>query len=205
MLETGDGMFSRTKIEEFSQDLSNLVNGGNMFWECQDLIKFEGDLSSLENGHGAFGGCLKLKSFISDLPLLADAEGMFEGCALDGQSVERILTSIPRQVDWRTFSLGMNREGCDKFVEIVGLTSEDLELISDRNNGHSQAIYKGWMFEISCSDGDYILPTSPTANFDVSEANGYIPDASGWRYEVYEPNQLTITRVTNGEAFNDNN
>ena len=207
MLETAECMFERTKIEEFSQDLSNLVNGGFMFGECQDLIKFEGDLSSLENGHGAFGGCLKLKSFISDLPLLADAEGMFEGCALDGQSVERILTSIPRLEawDWRTFSLGMSREGCDKFVEIIGLTSEDLEVIPDRYNGYSQVIYKGWLFEISCSDGDYILSASQTANFDVSAANGYIPDASGWRYEVCEPNKLSITRVTNGEAFNDNN
>ena len=58
------------------------------------------------------------------------------------------------------------------------------------------------MFEVTCSDGDYYLPTSPTSNFDVVEGSPYIPDASSWG-NVREANGLTIIQVTNGIAYDD--
>lgn len=38
-------------------------------------------------------------------------------------------------------------------------------------------------------------------NYDISEANGYAPDASKWNKEIYVPNNLTIVSVVNGVAY----
>jgi hypothetical protein len=56
---------------------------------------------------------------------------------------------------------------------------------------------KGWT---PYFNGD-IYKTNP---YDVSEENGYIPDASKWNDEVYILNDLVITSITaKGEMLND--
>jgi hypothetical protein len=49
-------VYCNTNLTTFVGDLSNLVDGGIMFYGCSALETFLGDLSSLEDGHGMFGG-----------------------------------------------------------------------------------------------------------------------------------------------------
>ena len=226
-LTNGERMFYYcTNLETFNADLSSLTNGSSMFAGCSSLVSvntnlssltngfcmfdfcsslesFDADLSSLTNGEGMFYNCTNLTTFTSDLSSLTNGADMFGNCKLDAQSVERILTTIPEVTEQPWLTMTLNTEGCDRFVSMLGLTSDDLEKIWEVGTRPDVISYKGWKLEVTCSDGDYILPTSPTANFDVSEANGYIPDASKWHDEVYVPNDLTIIQVINGIAYDD--
>jgi hypothetical protein len=44
------------------------------------------------------------------------------------------------------------------------------------------------------------VPTGPN---DISEANGYIPNASPWSWSVREAKGLVIARVENGVAYSE--
>jgi hypothetical protein len=46
-------------------------------------------------------------------------------------------------------------------------------------------------------------PEVPAVNVDITEENGYIPNASKWNEEKYVPNGLLITKIINGEMLND--
>jgi hypothetical protein len=125
---------------------------------------------------------------------------MFSGCRLNNQSVERILTTIPDYGSEYLKSIGitMDLSACPKASEIVGLVGEQ---IIPQFPSEIPVRYRGWCCYLSCANGSYTVP-SATSEYDVTAANGYIPDASGWNNAIGR--NLPITRVENGVAYNDN-
>ena len=57
---------------------------------------------------------------------------------------------------------------------------------------------KGWTVYFN---SEVYVPNIP--DYNISEENGYIPNADKWNEEVFVPNNLIITRIINGELLND--
>ena len=65
---------------KWTELLSDLTDGANMFLENQIITSFESDLSSLTSGYKMFMDCSNLASFTSDLSSLIDGNRMFSVC-----------------------------------------------------------------------------------------------------------------------------
>ena len=63
-------------------------------FSSSNLTTFTSDLSSLINGYNMFSNCEKLTTFTSDLSSLTDGSNMFRSCKLTPQSVMYIVDSI---------------------------------------------------------------------------------------------------------------
>jgi hypothetical protein len=188
-------------LTTFVADLSSLTGVTDMFKICTKLTTFTSDLSSLTGGNTMFYHCSALTAFSSDLTSLTSGNNMFRDCRLDAQSVERILTTIPDRGSEYLKTIGITRDvaACPKASEIVGLQEGQ---IIPQNPDEIPVRHRGWCCYLSCANGSYTVPNI-TNKYDVSEANGYIPDASKWHDEVYVPNDLTIIQVRNGIAYDD--
>ena len=66
-----------------------------MFDKCA-LTSFTTPLPALVTGDSMFNYCSSLYHFDVDLPSLTSGIGMFSGCNLTGDSVRRILNTIPQ-------------------------------------------------------------------------------------------------------------
>lgn len=102
-------MYVNTRLTSWTGDLSNMVNGQEMFQSCVNLTSFTGDLSSLTNGYYMFYTCRYLTSFSSNLSSLEDGIGMFHMCSLDAPSVKNIALKINKNVTNNpSFDIGIN-------------------------------------------------------------------------------------------------
>lgn len=139
-----------------------------------------------------FYNCTNLTSFNSNLSSLTDGIDMFWGCSLDYQSLNNILNSLP---------------SLPGTIHITVADSVKTDLVNDENfeDVEIPAYNSGNYYEFTHSSGWTIRLTSQSGfnvmSYDVSEANGYIPDASNWNEEVYTPNNLTIVSVVDGVAY----
>jgi hypothetical protein len=89
-----DAMFNnRLDLYEFNADLPNLINAGCMFVKCS-LKSFSNDLSSLEEGYNMFVNCNKLSSFTSELPNLTNGYNMFYKTNLTSFNID-----LPKMTD----------------------------------------------------------------------------------------------------------
>ena len=81
-LTEGVNMFRENEnITSFTSDLSSLTSGRLMFSKCSNLATFTSDLSSLTNGDGMFDSCSNITSFkYSDLSSLTTSGSMFIRC-----------------------------------------------------------------------------------------------------------------------------
>lgn len=79
-LTNANGMFVRTKLTTFNDDLSSLLVGDRMFMRCTLLESFRSAVPSLTCARGMFNRCVSLTEFKSKLPSLAWARMMFGGC-----------------------------------------------------------------------------------------------------------------------------
>lgn len=79
-ITNANGMFVRTKLTTFNDDLSSLLVGDRMFMRCTLLESFRSAVPSLTCARGMFHRCVSLGEFKSKLPSLAWARMMFCGC-----------------------------------------------------------------------------------------------------------------------------
>ena len=126
------------------------------------------------------------------LAALVNATDMFKGCSLNYQSLNNILNALP------------SRSGT---IHITVADSVKNDLANDENfeDGEVPAYNSGNYYEFTHNSGWTIQLTSQsgfnTLSYDVSEANGYIPDASKWNEELYVPYTPNIVSVVNGVAY----
>lgn len=66
---------------KWTELLSDLTSGNNMFRENENITSFDSDLSSLNDGYCMFYNCRSIISFVADLNSLIDSDGMFEKCS----------------------------------------------------------------------------------------------------------------------------
>ena len=75
-------------------------------------------------------------------------------------------------------------DSVEKFKEITGCGEIGEEMVS--------VSYKGWTINVS-------VVTRISTDFDIWEGTPYIPDASNWRADVYNKNNIRITDVTDNK------
>ena len=140
------------------------------------------------NGDNLFNGVSSLTSFTDDLSSLSSGVNMFNECSLDSISVETILSTIPTYTDGEhILTMRIDKDAAEKFKEITGATNISEELLS--------ISFKGWTIQVNKVS---ILATE----YDIWEGTPYIPDASNWRADVYNKNNIRITDVKDNKMFN---
>lgn len=199
-LKNGDGMFwGCGNLKTFNTNLSSLEDGREMFRGCYSLTTFTSDLSSLTDGYFMFQLCSKIKSFTSDLGSLKSGYYMFSNCKLDTESLRNVADTINDITD-----LDKSNDEDWKY-EVLGETktissSERGRIDIDYDESVSQDVIiecgdklmdKGWVVYFNGTLYEYTTVGSP---YDVSEANGYIPDAykkgsNSWNTVVLKPNK----------------
>jgi hypothetical protein len=218
-LVNGKSMFNYTLLSSFNTETPLMADGTNMFYGCEQLTNFQGNLDSLTHanemfvscplqsfdtalpslayGCGMFRYCSSLNNFDVELPSLQDGDGMFEGCNLTGDSVRRILNTIPQYTNGNhTLTLGMCDDGCDVFGEITGFEG------TITNIPTLAITYKGWNIEVTTNtEGGYEV-TQPSP-LSIVEGSQYIPDASTWN-DAFTSSGIFVTSVHDGYAWNDN-
>lgn len=94
-LINGNGMFVRTRLTTFNDDLSCLTVGDRMFMRCTLLESFRSAVPSLTCARAMFHRCVSLQEFKSKLPSLAWARMMFCGCT----GLTKVDTCLPNLVN----------------------------------------------------------------------------------------------------------
>jgi hypothetical protein len=166
-----------------------------MFDKC-NLTSFTTPLPALVTGDSMFNYCSSLYHFEVDLPSLTSGDEMFSGCNLTGDSVRRILNTIPQYTNGNhTLTLGMCDDGCDVFGEITGFEG------TITNIPTLAITYKGWNIEVmtNITGGYEVSQTSPLS---IVEGSQYIPDASTWN-DAFASSGLVVTSVHDGWAWDD--
>jgi hypothetical protein len=111
-------------------------------FEESNLRSFSGDLSKLENGNNMFSAS-GLRTFNSSLSSLSSGRGMFYGCMLDGDSVEKILTTIPTYTSGtHELTIHANQSYKSEIEQIIGSSLQ--QTISEQTIS-----YKGWTIKIA--------------------------------------------------------
>lgn len=87
----GTNLFIRSRLIEFNDDLSCLMNGFQMFVSSSKLTTFRSALPSLTCGIRMFNRCSSLNKFETKLPNLVLAECMFK----DNTSLTEVNTCLP--------------------------------------------------------------------------------------------------------------
>lgn len=140
------------------------------------------------NGDGLFDGVSSLVTFTSPLSSLSSGDNMFNECNLDIASVENILGSIPTYTSGQhVLTMMIASDSVEKFKEITGCGEIGEEMVS--------VSYKGWTINVS-------IVARMSTDFDIWEGTPYIPDASNWRANVYNKNNIRITDVKDNKMFN---
>lgn len=198
-LTNGTQMFGYSGLTSFNYDLENLVTGDNMFYRCSNLTSFSGDLSKLRSAFHMFDACPLLTDVSfgeNGLAALSNATDMFKSCSLNYQSLNNILNALPSRSG--TIHITVADSVRDDLVNDENF--EDVEIPAyDSGNYYEFTHSSGWTIRLTSQSG---FSTSGNP-YDVSEANGYIPDASTWNEQVYVPNNLTIVSVADGVAYDD--
>lgn len=194
-LTNGTQMFGYSGLTQWNTNLPNLTTGDNMFMACSSLTSFTADLHSLSSGWYFLNNCTNLTdvAFVGGLDALTDGTAMFKNCSLSYTSLTNILNALPA------------RSG--NVIEITVADSVKDDMTNDSQwigviiPAHSSGSYyefthNGWKVRLTSQTGFEI--ENP---FDVSETNGYIPDASQWNTNVYAANNLNIVSVVDGVAY----
>lgn len=203
----GDSMFCRTEMKNWDLPLSKLVDGEMMFYACNKLTSFSSDLSSLINGDAMFSGSDLFTAFNSNLSNLLNGHWMFRDCKLNETSLRNIadtindVSTLDKNDDehWKYELLGKTETiswGRRGQIDIDLDSSVTQEVIIECGN---TLIEKGWDVYFNDTLYEYTTVVTP---YDVSEANGYIPDAykngnDSWNTLVLKPkmDELQISTV----------
>lgn len=190
--EAGRMFSSCMALESFTSKLDNLKHGEYMFNGCSALTSFDVDISNVTDGHYMFNGCTSLTYFESDLTSLTNGRYMFRDCKLDSESIQCIAENINDLAS-------QNKTG------VIHIGHADDVPSSILYECYKKLTDKGW--DASFNDKKY----EGFGTYDVSETNGYIPDAykngtDSWNTLVLTPYKdvLKISIVNEkGEMLND--
>ena len=153
-----------------------------MFDGCSKLNTFTSDLSSLIDGSWMFFCCTNLTSFDSKLTSLKTGYSMFSKCNLDEDSLNYIadnindISSLDKKTDedWTYEVLGETKTITKSYrgridIDYDASVSQDVRIACG-----NKLIEKGWDVYFNNTLYEYTPIGSP---YDVSEVNGYVPDA----------------------------
>lgn len=198
-LRVGEQMFGYSNINTWNTALPLMWKGDNMFYGCPQLTSFNASLPSLTSGWHMFTNCSSLTDVtIESLASLTDGTNMFKGCSLSYASLLNVLNALPQRT--ATIDITVADSAANEMSEDERFVGA--EVPPHYSGSYFEFTHNGWTIRLTSHAG-IIIEEEQTTPYDVSAANGYIPDASAWRSEV--GNGLTITRVSNGVAYNDNN
>lgn len=140
-LKKAPALFKNTTIVSFNGDLSNLVDGSQMFMGASNFNSFTTkNLDALENGKQMFRGT-SIYSWTMDLPSLKIGNGFLNSC----QSITTINVRMPKVENITGFCWGSNSLntvvchaplatiGASAFTACPNLVSFDGELLSLQN------------------------------------------------------------------------
>jgi len=120
-LINGRGMFLRSNLTTFNDELPCLMLGDVMFKDSKSLSNFRSPLPSLTCASGMFRGCTSLTTFRTKLPSLSRAKSMFN----DDSELTTVDTCLPN------LTYGNNMfSNCPKLT-IVNLSSTSLSNLYD--------------------------------------------------------------------------
>ena len=184
-LESVSFMFFVSGIKHFDADLPKLKKSEIMFGGCEQMKSFSGDLGSLTNGYQMFLNCINLTTFTSKLSQLKSGYGMFNGCKLNEESLRCIADNINNLVekgldrnnddDWVYYVLGeentIQKNGRGR-IDIWCTSDVSQEVLIECGN---KMVGKGWDVYFNNTKYEY---DDGTSSYDISEANGYIPDTT---------------------------
>jgi hypothetical protein len=178
-------------------------SGAKMFMDCPLLYRVYGNTTLMVNdGNQMFYRCPKLSTVEVTFPRLTNGTQMFLGCKLNAESVGRILNSLPTGEIDSVLDLTMDDEGCEKFVEITGL-SGIIPYYAPYSNGHTSEqpyiTYKEWKIYPTHYRTDY----QTLQPYAIVEGSQYVPDASTWN-DAFASSGIVVTSVHDGYAWNDN-
>ena len=180
---SGDKCYNQSKAVCFI-DGENIQNGSKLMYKNTLLTSWNEPLDSLNTGDYMFAGCSKLTSFNSDLSSLQSGTSMFKGCNLDEASVVHISNTI-KDISSLELSEGEGKITINHDPNIPTSVLEEC---------FNKIVNKGWKVAFNTLKSGF--------GYDITDENGYIPDASKWNEEMYTPNELTITSVSNGKCYN---
>lgn len=188
-LENGTKMFCDcTSLSTFNYDMGYLNVANDMFRGCKSLKTFYGYLSNLSDGSYMFYECSSLNSFGYGLYSLEDGESMFRGCNLNSESVQNILDSVPRGKG-NYLELTMDANGCQKAVELLGLSSGTIPY-HEGNNG-LMVDYDNWRFILTTSNASGFTIGSGNSGDTVVLGTKYLGCKNGGDVVAIDPNYLT--------------
>jgi hypothetical protein len=195
-LSNGEAMFAYTNISSFTTDMPKLSNAREMFMSTPSLTTFDADLSNLKTGWKMFGEGSTAQSKLSTQSIknIASSIKDIKGMAKNDDSLWKYDT-----VDtYGTVKPNAGTIGYD-YRGILHLTCD-----SNAENGAASALQtiigKGWTVYVNGNiyeGGNFTI-------YDISEANGYAPDASKWCNEILGPNSSTLgklSKVEDGKAY----
>lgn len=198
-LRVGEQMFGYSNITTWNTALPLMWKGDNMFYGCTKLTTFNASLPSLTSGWHMFTNCSTLSNVtIGSLASLTDGTNMFKGCGLSYASLNNILNALPQRT--ATIDITVADSAANDMADDERFRGA--EIPPCYGSSSFNFTHNGWTIRLTSLSG-IIIEAEQTTPYDVSAANGYIPDASDWRSNVGR--NLTITRVSNGVAYNDNN
>ena len=206
VLSNGTQMFGYSGLTQWNVNLPNLVTGDCMFMGCGSLTSFSADLHSLSSGWYFLANCTNLTdvAFVGGLDALTDGTYMFKGCSLSYTSLTNILNALPTR-NGNVIEITVADSVANDMVDDERFT--DAEIPPFSGSTYFSFTHNGWEVRLTSQTG-FVVGTLAQTPYDVTEQNGYIPDASGWN-EVMGYAGLNIidniTRVSNEVAYNDNN
>ena len=200
-LRIGEQMFGYSAINTWNTALPLMWKGDNMFYGCSQLTTFNASLPALTSGWHMFTNCSSLTNVtIGSLVNLTDGTNMFKGCSLSYESLLNVLNALPQRT--ATIEITVADSAADDMAEDERFT--DAEIPPFSGSTYFSFTHNGWEVRLTSQTGFIVSSLAPTP-YDVTVANGYIPDASGWRGDMGETIVRNITRVSNEIAYNDNN
>lgn len=134
----------------WSEGLGDLEDGTFLFGHSavateDNLVSFKSDLSNLINGFEMFSGNVNLVTFESDLPSLENGTNMFYKCELDLKSVERIAESLPLAKEGNNSSIDLGGGFTDMISPYARPEVGGTPVVKDEfKSAISKIIAKGW-------------------------------------------------------------
>ena len=203
-LRIGEQMFGYSAINTWNTPLPLMWKGDNMFYGCSRLTTFNASLPALTSGWHMFTNCSSLTNVtIGSLSNLTDGTNMFKGCSLSYASLNNVLNALPQRT--ATIEITVADSAADDMADDERFT--DAEIPPFSGSTYFSFTHNGWEVRLTSQTGFIVSSLAPTP-YDVTVANGYIPDASAWDNDMgYYGLDIkgNITRVSNEIAYNDNN
>lgn len=112
--------YNCNKMTTFTANLHSLIRGKQMFMSCSAMTKFQNEgggspnLDSLVDGFQMFRGCTALKTWNCNLPNLKNAYNMFLDCA----SLEIFIGDMPNVTEIGDYREGIFR-GCKNLTTFI--------------------------------------------------------------------------------------